>query len=191
MNRRKSIAAGALLAFFLVPIFVMAQTSEKEEFAGNVYWVAAGPASGQTSRLTMTVERWTTDEERMELYTILKDKGSDELLKAMRKTTVGYLRFTGTIRYPLNIASSFQTEKGRLIRLICERPIQPAELMGRTPARTRDYEFGVIEFTLDESGKGEGTMIPTAKIMLNEEGQIVVETLGTGPQKLLNVKTLK
>ena len=48
-----------------------------------------------------------------------------------------------------------------------------------------------LEFTLDESGKGEGTMIPTAKIMLNEEGQIVVETLGTGPQKLLNVKTLK
>ena len=191
MKRPKFRATMALSALLLLPLLGAAQTAEKEEFAGNVYWVAAGPASGQTSRLTLTVDRWTTDEERMELYTILKEKGSDELLKTMRKTTVGYLRFTGTIRYPLNIASSFETEKGRLIRLICERPIQPAELMGRTPARTRDYEFGVIEFTLDESGKGEGTVIPTAKVEVNEQGQIVVETLGLGPQKFLNVKTIK
>lgn len=31
-------------------------------------------------------------------------------------------------------------------------------------------------------------MIRTAKIGLNEQSQIVVETLGTGPQKLVNVK---
>lgn len=191
MKRPKFTTAMALSALFLMPLLIAAQNAEKEEFAGNVYWTAAGPATGQTSRLTLTVERWTTNEERMELYTTLKEKGSDEFLKTMRKTTVGYLRFTGSIRYPLNIASSFETEKGRLIRLVCERPIQPAELMGRTPARTRDYEFGVIEFTLDESGKGEGAMIPAAKIEINEEGKIVVETLGLGPQKFLNVKTIK
>ncbi len=33
--------------------------------------------------------------------------------------------------------------------------------------------------------------IPTAKVMLNDEGKIVVETLGTGPQKLRNVKKTK
>ncbi len=191
MKRQKAIAVKVLLTLLVVPFLVAAQTTDKEEFAGNVYWVAAGPASGQTSRITLTVERWTTDEERMEYYTILKEKGSDELLKAMRKQTVGYLRFTGTIRYPLNIASSFQTEKGRLVRLVCERPIQPAELWGKTPARTRDYEFGVIEFLLDEKGNGQGTLIPTAKVEVNDDGQLVVETLGLGPQKLMNVKTIK
>ena len=158
----------------------------KEEFSGNLLLWVAGAMSGRSTRLTMTIEHWTTDEERAALLKELTEGGSDALLKAMRKTTVGYVRTAQSLRYALNIASSFQTEKGRVIRLVTERPIAFGEAAIST--RSMDYEFGVIEFTLNAEGKGEGVVIPTAKVSISKDGKLEVETLGTGPQKLLNVK---
>lgn len=158
----------------------------KEEFSGNAVLTAAGPLTGRSTRVTMTVERWTTDEEKAALIKALGEGGSDALLKALRKMTVGYVRTTRSLRYPLNFASTFQTEKGRVVRLVTERPISFVEAV--RPTRSEDYEFGVIELTLNEKGKGEGVIIPTAKVSLNKDGQLEVESLGTGPQKLLGVK---
>jgi hypothetical protein len=159
----------------------------KEKFSGRFVLWAAGPMTGQSTRLTMQVDRWTTDDEKKALYTTLKEAGSDALLVAMRKNIVGYIWTTNSTRYKLNVASTFRTEKGRTVRLITERPITFAEQMAGTP-RSRDYEFGVIEFTLDEKNKGEGVIFPTAKVGVDETGSLTVESLGTGPQKLMSVK---
>jgi len=159
----------------------------KEKFSGMLVLWAAGPMTGQSTRMTMQVDRWTTDEEKQALYNTLKESGSDALLAAMRKDIVGYLWTTSSLRYKVNIASTFQTEKGRTVRLITERPITFVEQMAGT-ARSRDYEFGVIEFTLNEKNKGEGVIFPTAKVGVDEKGNLTVEALGTGPQKLMSVK---
>jgi hypothetical protein len=159
----------------------------KEKFSGMLVLWAAGPMTGQSTRMTMQVDRWTTDEEKKALYNTLKEAGPDALLVAMRKDIVGYLWTTNSLRYKVNIASTFQTEKGRTVRLITERPITFAEQMAGTP-RSRDYEFGVIEFTLNEKNKGEGVIFPTAKVGVDEKGNLTVESLGTGPQKLMSVK---
>lgn len=159
----------------------------KEKFSGMLVLWAAGPMTGQSTRMTMQVDRWTTDEEKQALYDTLKDAGPDALLAAMRKTIVGYLWTTNSLRYKVNIASTFQTEKGRTVRLITERPITFAEQVAGAP-RSRDYEFGVIEFTLDDKNKGEGVIFPTAKVGIDEKGNLTVESLGTGPQKLMSVK---
>jgi hypothetical protein len=159
----------------------------KEKFSGRLVLWAAGPLTGQTTRLTMQVDHWMTDEEKQALYATLKEGGSDALLAAMRKNIVGYIWTTQSLRYKLNIASTFQTEKGRTVRLVTERPITFAEQMAGAP-RSRDYEFGVIEFTLNEKNQGEGVIFPTAKVGVDEKGSLTVESLGTGPQKLMNVK---
>jgi hypothetical protein len=179
--------AGMILTVGALAVQEQEKAKETEErFVANVVLWAAGPLTGQTARVTMSIKHWTTNEEKMELVKALKEGGSDALLKGMRKTTVGYIWSTRSIRYPLNIASSFQTEKGRTVRLVTERPISFAETMSAT--RSLDYEFGVIEFTLNAVGKGDGYIIPTAKVAITQDGQLEVETLGTGPQKLVNVK---
>ncbi len=159
----------------------------KEKFSGMLVLWAAGPMTGQSTRMTMQVDRWTTDERKQALYKTLKESGSDALLVAMREEIVGYIWTTNSLRYKVNIASTFQTEKGRTVRLITERPITFAEQVAGTP-RSRDYEFGVIEFTLNEKNKGEGVIFPTAKVGVDEKGGLTVEALGTGPQKLMSVK---
>ena len=158
----------------------------KEEFSGAVVLTAAGPMTGRSTRLTMTIERWTTDEEKSALVKALREGGSDAFLKALRKMTAGYVRTTQSLRYQLNFASTFQTEMGRVVRLVTERPITFVEAM--RPTRSEEYEFGVIELTLNEKGQGEGLVVPTAKVSFNKDGQLEVETLGTGPQKLIGVK---
>jgi hypothetical protein len=187
--------AGLALAAAAVAAQEQEQGTEKEKpkelarFTGYIR-IVQGSMTGKSIRATMSVEHWTTDEERAALLKALSEGGSDALLAAMRKTIVGYFWTTSTTRYPLNIASSFQTEKGRLVRLVTERPIQFAEFAASTP-RSRDYEFGVIEMLLDEKDTGEGTVIMTAKVNINKDGQIEVESLGTTPQPLINVKQEK
>ncbi len=193
MSLTRRFAPLALIGMFLAGLVFAAQEQQKtekpvkEEFSGRCIMWAAGPLTGKTGRLFMWVERWTTDEERMQLYKTLKEGGPEAFRKAMEKTVAGYVRTSNSLRYPLSVASSFQTDKGRKIRLVTARPILWSEVMGAT--RSEQYEYGVIEFTLDEKGKGvgEGVVIPMAKVFFDKDGQLVVETLGTGPQKLLSV----
>jgi len=190
--RSKAFVSAIILGLTLIVItsFAMAQKDKDVEaqFYGNVIqW--SGPGSGRTARLTMRIERWSTDEERMRLYNSLVEGGEDALLKAMRERTVGYVWFTGTTRWPLNIASTGKTEKGVLVRLVTERPLGFGEVA--RGGRTLENRLGVIEFTIDESGKGTGYIIPMAKVSVNKDGQLEVETFGTTPQKLTNVRQEK
>lgn len=187
MNK-KIITLLALSAFLLAGLVTASQDGEKEEFTGRVIAMAT-PGASRTTTLTMVVEKWTTDEQRQKLVQALQEGGSDALLKEMRKMEVGYIRGPQTLRWRLNIASSFQTDQGRVIRLVTERPVSFTE--AKAPTRSRDYEFGVIQFTLDEEGKGEGALIPTAKVYFDKEGKLNIEALGTGPQKLTGVKSKK
>lgn len=179
------------LCFVVLSPMAFAQEEQMEvRFVGNVIgW--SGPAAGKTGRLTMTINHWTTDLETKKLYETLVAEGTDGLLKAMRERTVGYVAYTGTLRWPLNVARMFKLEDGRtLVRLVTNRPIHWWEIAAATP-RSRDYEFGYIEFTLnEEQNKGEGYLIHTAKIDLTPEGKVAIETLGTNPHKLQNVKEI-
>lgn len=191
MSKKQTNFFGILVfvSIFVITFSTVSYSDEEERFTGSVLgW--SGPIAGKTSRITMVIEHWATPEERKELLDALQNEGSDGLLKAMRKNVVGYVWFTNTLRWQLNFASTFQTEKGRVVRLVTERPILFVEGMSGT-SRSRDYEFGIAEFILDEAGNGEGTIIPTAKVSINKDGKIEIETLGTGPQKLRNVRKTK
>jgi hypothetical protein len=178
------------ISLAVISSFAIAQKKEDvvAQYYGNVIqW--SGPGSGRTARLTMRIERWSTDEERMHLYNTLVEGGEEALLKEMKEKIVGYIWFTGTTRWQLNIASTGKTEKGVLVRLVTARPLGFGEVA--RSMRTLENQFGVIEFTIDESGRGTGYIIPMAKIQINKEGKLEVETFGTTPQKLTNVKQEK
>ncbi len=189
----KSLVFLAILCLCLTALSPMTFAQEEKmevRFTGNVIGMS-GPVTGKTGRLTMVINHWTTDLETKNLYETLMKGGNKALLKDMRERTVGYVAYTGTLRWPLNIARMFKLEDGRLlVRLITNRPILWWEV-ARATSRSRDYEFGYIEFTLEEEeNKGEGYLIHTAKIDLTPEGKVSIETLGTNPHRLQNVKQI-
>ena len=150
---------------------------------------------GGTFQLTMNVDEWTSVEERKRLLVVFKEGGSEALMKELRKMKAGYISPPAFARWPsweIDVASSIpQPDGGRIVRLFTERPIIFGEAYYNT--RSKDYEFGIVELKLNADGEGEGMTIPAAKLSLNAEGELVVETLPytTGPQKLIGVRQWK
>jgi hypothetical protein len=150
---------------------------------------------GGTFQITMNVDKWTSVEERRRLLGIFKEGGSEALMKALHKVRAGYIVPPAFARWPsweVDVASSIpQPDGGRIVRLFTERPIIFGEAYFNT--RSKEYEFGVVELKLNADGEGEGVTIPAAKLSLDKEGQLVVETLPytTGPQRLIGVRQWK
>ncbi len=139
-------------------------------------WVVStdGPTGGQTGELHMTVESWTTPEERQALFNALKSGGAEELKKVLAKMDKGWMKFANTLRWTVNHAATFDTPKGRVVRLLTIRPIFFVETA--RSAISMDYEFGAIELLLDADGRGQGVLIPAAKISFNKDGQLEIDT---------------
>jgi len=147
-----------------------------------------GPLSRffQAGYFQLQIDKYATDEEALALFTALKDGGQDLLLKKLWDLKqIGYVKVGGSMGYPIVFARSRQSEAGRIVRCLTNRPIAPAEFTRMS--RSTDYPFGVIEIMFPAEGKGQGTLIPTAQVSLTASGTISVEAFGTIPVRLLDV----
>lgn len=187
-NRIMVISWVLMICLFLVNVSARALTDEKKEkekFSGIVS-TQGGLYTETRQRLNMTVDNWTTSEEVKQLYNSIKDVDTEAKLKEIRKHNAGYIWFTGSMRLPINIASSEDTEKGRHIRLIVEHPIL-TEDMPRSLSEAETH-FGAVEFTLDEENKGEGFVFGRVTISINEDGTIGFKPLASVKQMLTTVR---
>jgi len=189
--KHHSLAAAFLVALLAAPALSVAQ--EKESFSATVLLTSnMRMPSGQTYQITINVEQWTSVEDRKKLLTDLKEGGEEAVLKSLEKMKAGYITPPAFARQPswrLAVASTFDTPKGRVVRVFTDRPIAFFEAYRST--RSMEYRFGAAEFTLDEKGAGSGVIIPAARIAFDDEGRLQIETLpsSTGPQKLMGVKS--
>ena len=194
-ERRNRVLAG-LLVLCAAAAPAWAEEKQRDTFMATVVQTAnMRLPGGRTFQITMNVDQWTSVEERKRLLTVFKEGGNDALMKELRKMKAGYIVPPAWARWPsweVDVASSIpQPDGGRIVRLFTERPIAFAESYYDT--RSKDYEFGIVELKLDAEGKGEGATIPAARLSLDAEGQLVVETTPyvTGPQRLMGVSQWK
>src|SRR5919204_5540741 len=82
-----------------------AQTmGEPEEFSAFAVNMGALTGGG-TAQLIITVNRWSTNAERDSLFAVLKEKGQNALLDAIRSAKrVGTLRTPNSIGYEMRLA---------------------------------------------------------------------------------------
>ncbi len=146
----------------------------------------SGPASGATAFLVFHVDRFATDAEVKVLGQALGEHGEEALLKAVSDTEVaGWVKVGNGLRYNLRVIRTMQTPEGRVMIGITDRPIQYGEVARNT--RSRQYTFGWVQILFDEDGKGEGGLIPTAKVDFDDQGRLVVESFGLLPYRILKV----
>jgi hypothetical protein len=177
-----------------------AWAQEKETFVGMLAQMT-GPAAGATGTLQLTVERWSTPEERKAyLEALVAGKDEKNLEAKQRKLVdlmedsrgdkrVGFARFPRTLGWDLTYAWQFMQGTTRIVRLATNRPIAFVE--ARNNYRTMDYPFGFIELKLNEKGEGEGLAFQAVSLTISKEGSLEVETYGIGPQRILSVHTEK
>lgn len=189
--RRFSTRCAALIVLIFAGLCVQAEPPAPElpeTFTGTfVYMGNAGRPFSE--RLMVVVDRWSIPAERRGFYEAIRSGGTDGLLKAMEDVKVGYVSTMSSLGWRLRVAHSEQTEKGRLVRVVTDRPIAFGEMKAMT--QTLDYPLGVIEFVLPPDGKpGEGTVIPMAKVSVDEKGTLQVETyrFDTGQNRFMGVE---
>jgi hypothetical protein len=150
------------------------------------------PSRAAAGTLYITIERWSTAEERDHLREVLMSRGGDALLSALQKIKprVGYIRSTKSLGWDLYYAHEVPTEDGgRRIFIATDRPMSFWEL--RRGMRSVDYEFTLAEVRLDKDGKGVGKLVPAAKIKYNKEkGHIEIEDYQTEPVRLNEVRVM-
>lgn len=145
-------------------------------------------ATGAKTTVQIGVFRWSTDEERANFVSILKNKGPAALNEAMFESEeVAFVKFGSSLGYRIHYARELRGGDGRRHLLFAtDRPINIRET--RRNSRTKDYDFSIIELTLDETGKGDGAIAVGVDVGVNETtGVLELENYSSEPVRLLDV----
>jgi hypothetical protein len=148
--------------------------------------------AGGTANVDLYVKSYTSDEEAKALARTLLDGGPDALHKSLEKAdSIGKITLSGRVGfYDLKLIRSHQTQDGRRIIAVGDRPMGFLELY--VGNQSTDYEFGILQLELKrkDNGKeeGEGSLIYAAKVKVKEGNQIDIESYGVQPIRLMGVR---
>jgi hypothetical protein len=153
----------------------------------SAWGVNLGGSVVDKSKIYITIERWSTSEERVALVAAFNEGGQDALLEALKKMPkVGFINVPQTIAYDLRYAYRFPAENGGSTLVIAtDRRILPGEVWDQT--RSTDYPFELIEMHLDAQGQGEGTLSWATRIGVGKDGNLELEVFGNGPVMLTKI----
>jgi hypothetical protein len=189
---RWALALATGTSMLLSPGLADART-DKETFTATVLRSADMRQDGsRTWTITFNVVSWTSEEDLARLGAILKEGGPEALLREFRegRSPAGYVvGFSREPSWRLAMATAVDTPRGRVVRMITDRPVSLAETWAG--AQSRDYEFAVFEFTLDERGQGQGLALPAARLVEGWDRRLEFEPLpySSGPDRLIGVRT--
>ena len=195
MIRAFSVAvAASVLASSPATAQTPADKLEISAFAVNMSTIA----TGSNAVVQITVNKWSTAEERERLITAVIEKGPDALLRELQKTPdKGRFRIPAA-RQPdphhlalgLDLHYAWQNplpDGGRRIVLATDRYIGFHE--ARNQPRTIDYPITLMEIRVDKDGNGEGKLAIATKISFDKKkNQLELENYSSEPVRLNNVK---
>lgn len=144
---------------------------------------------GLSTPLRITIDRWSSDNDRDRLLDVLLNKGADKLLDALQSAPrVGSIGTTTSLAWDLHFARQTPGEDGGTnIILGTDRPIAFSEQWNGS--RTLDYPFTVIELHLNGDGAGEGTLSFATKVIPDAKNKtVVLENWGTQRVRLTQVR---
>jgi len=192
--RRTSILAVALIVFSTLPMTADVQLPIRmRAFAINM----STNLTGANGVLEITLDNWSTAEERARLLQTVP-KGQDDLLRALQKQPVkGRIRIPGWTgpdpqQYLLgwNLRYAWHEtlpEGGERIVFATDRYMSFQEV--RNQPRTVDYPFLLAQIHLNRDGtKGEGKLVPFTQITFDKKKNVMeIESYGSEPVRLNNI----
>jgi hypothetical protein len=140
--------------------------------------------------IDITIERWSTDAEEARLRDALVEKGSDKLLGELQKIKprAGYIRpSSGGLGWNIQYARRVDLpDGGYRVVFGTDRPMSFQELWNQP--RSAEYDFMLGELRIRADGKGEGKVVPRAKIEFDKDRNVIeVENYASEPVRLTEV----
>ena len=182
-----AVAAGAGLASSGAALAAK-PAEELRAFAVNMSNISSA-RGGNAAPVDITIDRWTTDAERDRLVGVVKEKGAEGLLSAIRKMDeIGRIQSGGSLGYPLRFAREVPLSGGgRRIIIGTDRRMSFLEV--REQPRSVEYPFVVVDIRLNADGKGVGKLMPLAKINTDVDHIVEIENYASEPVRLTSVES--
>jgi len=184
---RKTLVAAAFIA---TAATAWPAPPGRETFTAFAVDVGSSQRRTSTSYVTITIDRWSTDDERRRLVSAFTEGGPDAFLKELEtRKPLGRIFTPDSIGYDLKYAHQVALATGgRRILIATDRPLSYWEQVNRP--RSADYPFTVVEMRLDANGKGQGKMTIATKV--NAFGDIIdLENYDLAPVRLSNIQASK
>jgi hypothetical protein len=174
------------VAFIISPLLCQEGQTNQDAYSG-VAVGTGGNVGGKSIGFDFRVTRYTTDEEVDQLATLLKEKGTDALRRAMEKLDVGRINATGSTGNQIAVARKRQDGSDTIITIVTARIMPFTELY--RGGRTTDYPFGFLQVKLNEKAEGSGQIMAAAKIRFDKKkGHYEIESYGNQYIKAVNVR---
>ncbi len=158
-----------------------------ERVNGTVVGIS-GRLAGRSRPFSLIINSYTPANQIRELNEALGRDGQDGLLNALSKMNAGRIQIGTGIGVPANaIIVDPWGEGGRKLTVFYERNLSFFEL--RYGTRSEMYRVGYAELFLNRDGRGEGTLIPAARVRLRDGNTWEVEDFGVFPARLLGLRS--
>jgi hypothetical protein len=142
-----------------------------------------------TGVLQITLDRFSSSEERATLVAAFKEGGQNALLRALQQVNerVGFIRKSGSLGWDLRFAFREVNDDGTS-RIIIATDRRIGFWETRDLPRVSNFPFTLLEMHLDKAGSGEGRMAVAARIFTARDGEtVVIENYATSPVALNNI----
>ena len=175
------------LAVFVAATAMAVQAQRGTVFTGTAVIYGSGASTRTITRgFTLTIERRTSDADAARHLRTLEDGGQEALLRELGSKELGRFSLTGSVGVPVNAVLIDRDGDETVIRAVFRRWIGFGEL--RRGLRSVDYPFGYVDIRIDRNGRGDGTIIPAARVKFRGGNTIEVEDFGTFPGRLMGVR---
>ena len=183
-----SLLGGLCCVVLFQPSDTHAQGSRSSSLRVNGTVVGIGGRfGGQTRPFTLIVNSYTAPNQVRELNDALRRGGQDELLRTLSGMDAGRIQIGTGVGVPGNVIIADRWgEGGTKLTVFYQRNVSFYEL--RYGTRSEDYRIGYAEIFLDRNGRGQGTLIPAARVRLKDDNTWEVEDFGVFPARLIGLR---
>jgi hypothetical protein len=182
VNTQRFLSPVVLAVTVLAAVFAAAQVETIDARARGT-----STQMGKDFDVRISIDRFSTPEERQALKAAFAKGGNDELVKALSKMKgVGRIRIPSTTGFSVAYTRSIPTPTGRKIRFVTDRKIAMAEQRNMTRSEEYSLTCGEIDINDQDKSKSSGVLYPAAKLKVNKDGDLEFE-LFQNPWQLTNI----
>jgi hypothetical protein len=168
------------LAALLAALPTLAEKAKHLVQYRTIAMAAAGPGVQGAMEFDVTIDQWSSADERAALLAAFKQGGNSGLYAALQKQTPhGYISQPGGLGYQIRYTRQVETDAGSKVIVVTDKFVSDVNFDANS--EFLKYPITAAELVLDEKGSGTGTMIVGARLSFDAEGELKIEVPSNQP----------
>ncbi len=186
----KRLIKGIVLAVVLCTALLVCAAIVSSADSEKIQCTAQGTSTqlGRQFTLNITIDSYSTEEERQGLLKAFAEGKNEGLSKALGKLpTRGRIQTPGTVGFELKFIRLLPNSPPgtRRIRIMSDRPITIVE--SREQTRSLDYSLSAVDLDLNEvAEKSSGILLPLCEFKIDKKTKEFTVEVRQNPFKLVN-----